>query len=877
MSPSREIRCRRAPSTYACHSDRLTHSWRQIQFTLARSRRSSPSRSPPPTSRPPSSELTRRQPPRPVRRKAPDVVVVDWSTSYQGGESSSPSRSDDDDDESDDDDIRGRVRLPVKARRVSVSPPRRPFTRSRSPHPRPLQPALSPIVSLFHRRKLVIERTPVLPGLLAAHVPLPFTRLRCSLAIDSRRAGESLVLLASLLFATLRIARAPSEADYNPCMARELAALLAAALLHLAYTYGTVVPRTTPVPPRPPPPPFVPLHARRKPDDKFGFIWMSVPKNYRDSGDDGILTALLLGPLVAAALLCCSLGADGTGDGLPPGWAIEPPQRLPTRNTRALPPPAALLRARYNLLSLATLTSAMLLLHVCASRWFEARCVRAVANGSAPIVEGERRSVPRSEGWRSLYFVLFTLAVTAGVLVLRVGLQYLGLGLWQHLTLFDVLVSALFYQFTLYVALRMAHRGLTLGELGLVCFGGTAVFMEFLNITIARIWPVTTPFIKTYRLPTPLVLFQTALIAGPFLTGFLLAPFLVLSRHAAQTPVRRQRRFAPADALRARRRLALAFYAGAVLIVFGPLGLWTRWCLGGRDPWVWALRWVVARRRRVALLAYWGALGGVSVAGWTRQLARSRRGGVAAAGIGINVGGAGGAGSGMGMGLGAGDASPTSALFAASGEFLDRAPTLGLNARRKFFHALVVVMFVPGVAFDPAFTHLAFSAAFALFVFAEYVRYFAIYPFGAAVHLFMNEFLDTKDGGTAIVSHFYLLTGCAGALWLEGPAPPLLQFTGVLVLGIGDALASIVGKRHGRHVWSPTTSKTLEGSAAFTLSVVASAWALRLCGLVAPFSTLRYVLVVALASVLEALSDQNDNLTLPLFAWSLLVLVGVGG
>jgi len=114
-------------------------------------------------------------------------------------------------------------------------------------------------------------------------------------------------------------------------------------------------------------------------------------------------------------------------------------------------------------------------------------------------------------------------------------------------------------------------------------------------------------------------------------------------------------------------------------------------------------------------------------------------------------------------------------------------PTLGLNARRKFFHALAVVMFLPGVAFDvgvlictrdvllltgpfrqPAFAHLSFSVAFALFTFAEYVRYFAIYPFNAAVHLFMNDFMDHKDNGTAILSHFYLLTGCAGSVWLEG-------------------------------------------------------------------------------------------------------------
>jgi dolichol kinase len=64
---------------------------------------------------------------------------------------------------------------------------------------------------------------------------------------------------------------------------------------------------------------------------------------------------------------------------------------------------------------------------------------------------------------------------------------------------------------------------------------------------------------------------------------------------------------------------------------------------------------------------------------------------------------------------------------------------------------------------------LAFSLAFAAFNFTEYIRYFALYPFGAAVHLFLNEFLDeSKDGGTAILSHFYLLTGCASGVWLEG-------------------------------------------------------------------------------------------------------------
>ena len=43
-------------------------------------------------------------------------------------------------------------------------------------------------------------------------------------------------------------------------------------------------------------------------------------------------------------------------------------------------------------------------------------------------------------------------------------------------------------------------------------------------------------------------------------------------------------------------------------------------------------------------------------------------------------------------------------LASAATDFLDaadkRVPTLGRNARRKYFHALAVVMLVPGIAFD---------------------------------------------------------------------------------------------------------------------------------------------------------------------------------
>ena len=105
------------------------------------------------------------------------------------------------------------------------------------------------------------------------------------------------------------------------------------------------------------------------------------------------------------------------------------------------------------------------------------------------------------------------------------------------------------------------------------------------------------------------------------------------------------------------------------------------------------------------------------------------------------------------------------------------------------------------------------------------MRYFALYPLSAKIHVFMSEFLDDKDNGTAILSHFYLLTGSSITLWLQNKSS-LLNLTGVITLGVGDALASIIGKKYGKHCWTKNSSKTIEGSIAFAISVTLSAIAL---------------------------------------------------
>ena len=75
---------------------------------------------------------------------------------------------------------------------------------------------------------------------------------------------------------------------------------------------------------------------------------------------------------------------------------------------------------------------------------------------------------------------------------------------------FEAVLSSVFYPFTLYAGLRLAHRGFTVGELGLVCFGGTALCLEFLHLTIAKAcYPIPFHGRVTYRLSSDLASHNT--------------------------------------------------------------------------------------------------------------------------------------------------------------------------------------------------------------------------------------------------------------------------------------------------------------------------------------------------------------------------------
>ncbi|ORY82330.1 hypothetical protein BCR35DRAFT_81373 [Leucosporidium creatinivorum] len=660
--------------------------------------------------------------------------------------------------------------------------------------------------------------------------------------------------------------------------------------------------------------PFIALFRRT---EHYFQVPFTDSRGYRDpkAADDGIAVALALPLLLAlACYLDVLAGADGKGggvglEGISPLVAVWESQgvhalsrHLPNISPQDLLHPLAtahaLLTARHQLVLLTALNSAILVLHLVLAK---------------TVLRIER--LPKSNTKRFFGFMATAMGVSSCV--------YVGFSVWDYvkpgglpISPLESFTTTLIQQSSFYIVSRLARRGFTLGELNTMTIAGNALCLEFWRLSRAR-WlykrgyPTIPP---TFRSPTPVIAFQSVLIPGAFLSGFLLSPLLVISRHIASRPSHRLKW--PTERDRHRRLLAIGVFLGLFGIVFLMLGGWASWMLGNgglRRPWIWAAQlvyfggdgvvvrgrrlgeWTRWRRwKRLGLVAWWMGCVVLAVGGWQTRLVRARRirmrsaeasiasggstGGISTSSATTNSGSGGGGGGGgaggekKGGGGGGGVTLQGGNKVGAELAREEKRVHASLNMRRKFFHALAVLMFVPGIAVDPAFTSLAFSVAFSLFTFSEYARYFALYPIGAPLHIFFSEFIDSKDSGPVILSHFYLLTGCAGGLWLEGRG--VNRFTGVLVLGVGDALASIVGKYLGRLRW-PGTSKTVEGTTAFVLSIAFCAWLLRVTGLTPPFSMPRYLLATTLAALLEASSSQNDNLIIPLYMWSMVTLLGV--
>lgn len=219
--------------------------------------------------------------------------------------------------------------------------------------------------------------------------------------------------------------------------------------------------------------------------------------------------------------------------------------------------------------------------------------------------------------------------------------------------------------------------------------------------------------------------------------------------------------------------------------------------------------------------------------------------------------------------------------------------TVEVDTRRKVFHFMMVAMLLPATFVDPSFAALALSLILAIFLLLDLFRATQLPPLSKPIAYFLTPYVDGRDlRGPVVISHIFLLIGCAVPLWLslgavarnddgwEVQTRDVSMVSGVICVGMGDAAASLIGRRYGRRKWLWPGGKSLEGSLAFAVAVTvalmaAKVW-LRIGGWedggaegdswILTFG--KAVLAAGMASTTEAvLTGGNDNVVVPVVFW----------
>jgi len=187
--------------------------------------------------------------------------------------------------------------------------------------------------------------------------------------------------------------------------------------------------------------------------------------------------------------------------------------------------------------------------------------------------------------------------------------------------------------------------------------------------------------------------------------------------------------------------------------------------------------------------------------------------------------------------------------------------------QRKFFHIMALLVFVPPALLDIEWLRLAISGAIYAFLVVESLRLVRFPVIHKIIEKYVSDYIDDRDNGELILTHLFLLLGCGIPVLLcnlNGYVGVAVRICGISVLAIGDAAASAIGVKFGKHKW-PNSKKSIEG----TIGAFFGTW---ICILLVTLSgtldmDMRKSLLLAIPSLIgaldEAFTSQIDNLTLP--------------
>jgi phytol kinase len=199
------------------------------------------------------------------------------------------------------------------------------------------------------------------------------------------------------------------------------------------------------------------------------------------------------------------------------------------------------------------------------------------------------------------------------------------------------------------------------------------------------------------------------------------------------------------------------------------------------------------------------------------------------------------------------------------------------NLKRKFLH----IMIGNFVYIIPFFTFTTFPTNFPFFVASPFILLTFLASPASPFNLKnrISGLADITTGGHQFGLVLYAISYTVLAFFFS--AKPYVIIAGILPMAFGDAAASLVGQKMGRHQFNIFSKKSIEGTTAmFTITFVSVTLSLLLFSYLCPFSTSTLLLaslgVAALATTTEALTPKGiDNLTVPLIsALAFLLLIG---
>lgn len=194
--------------------------------------------------------------------------------------------------------------------------------------------------------------------------------------------------------------------------------------------------------------------------------------------------------------------------------------------------------------------------------------------------------------------------------------------------------------------------------------------------------------------------------------------------------------------------------------------------------------------------------------------------------------------------------------------------------KRKVFHLIAVMLFFPALFVNFSNIGIVSFGVFWLLLWLSIYSSYQIYPYGGYCRRICASITDYRDSGKLVLTPVYLLFGLAAPIWLDllrfGKLR-LSSFAGLVSVGVGDSMASIIGKKYGRNYWF-RDGKSLEGAAGNFVSQLACLSVMRLFVNSGDIKPVDLISCSFLSALLEASTDQIDNFILPLISYSMLSL-----